>query len=172
MRSARLRRARRRDHASGELMLAAMVDMMINILIFLLTLYGTTPIELPKGESLALASSAAREPVKLAVTVAVTTASVYVDNVSVLPLDRASGVPRLPPAAVVDGRIAPLADALLALIDEARAPGPDGQPVEPELLLQVDKAVPWSVLGAVMHTAEAVGYPRARFVVRSSDEAR
>jgi biopolymer transport protein ExbD len=148
------RRGKRRDFPPGELMLAAMVDMMINILIFLLTLYGTDPIDVQPSADLVVPSSHSKDPVEPGVSMVVTRRAVLVDGVEVAAL----------------GAEKPSAAALSRLQDELvkrLVPEADGAP--PELSVQCDHRVPWDVLGPVLGVAQDAGYGRFRFVVRQED---
>lgn len=164
-------------------MLAAMVDMMINILLFLLTLYGATSLTTLPGDPIQLASSSAREPIRPRITLAITPTAVFVGTTSVVALDVAEGLPHLPATALTDGVVPTVASALQALAkttppSPAAPPGPlsvgAGPPQittpdeAPELLVECDKRVPWSVLGPLLHTAERAGFGVTRFVVRQT----
>lgn len=187
MKSARARRSRRHEFPEGELMLAAMVDMMINILLFLLTLYGATSLQALPGDPVQLASSSSREALTPRITLAVTPTAVFVGGTSVIALDQADGQPHLPNAAVTDGVVPTVTSALQALAKttpppapSAAVPPPSGLSVGPlgltpdapaplpELLVECDKRVPWSVLGPLLHTAERAGFGVTRFVVRQT----
>lgn len=168
MKTGRARRSRRQEFPEGELMLAAMVDMMINILLFLLTLYGATSIATPPGDPIQFAPSASREPVRPQITLAVTPSAVFVGTTSVVALDVGGTTPRLPAGAVTDGLVPTVASALQALARTTPPlPGAEPRPA-PELLVECDKRVPWSVLGPLLHTAERAGFGVTRFVVRQT----
>ena len=166
-------------------MLAAMVDTMINILLFLLTLYGATSLQALPGEPVQLASSSSREALTPRITLAVTPTAVFVGGTSVIALDQADGKPHLPTTAVTDGVVPTVTSALQALAKTTppppaatprpAAPGlilggpePTEAPPAPELLVECDKRVPWSVLGPLLHTAERAGFGVTRFVVRQT----
>lgn len=186
MKSARAKRSRRHEFPEGELMLAAMVDMMINILLFLLTLYGATSLQPLPGDPVQLASSTAREALTPRITLAVTSTAVFVGGTSVIALDVADGKPHLPTTAVSDGVVPTVTSALQALakttppaprpatpppsglIVGTNGPAADEAAPAPELLVECDKRVPWSVLGPLLHTAERAGFGVTRFVVRQT----
>jgi hypothetical protein len=76
---------------------------------------------------------------------------------------------KCPESVVVDDRLAPLYDALVAAADEAkRQYEPRGEDWGGTLLLAADVETPATTAIAVMHTAAAAGYPRFAFVVDSS----
>jgi hypothetical protein len=167
----RLRRSRR-TFPSGELMLAAMVDMMLNILIFLLTLYGTSPVRIPAGELLLFAPSTARDPVRVSAVLAITTRSISLDGRPILPLsidDSASG-PRIPAGELENGRLPELDAALTDLLVTTRAAAGSGpsEKVQTELIIECDRRIPWAILGPVVRTAGWSGFPNYRFVVRAA----
>lgn len=186
MKSARARRSRRHEFPEGELMLAAMVDMMINILLFLLTLYGATSLQALPGDPVQLASSSSREALTPRITLAVTPTAVFVGGTSVIALDQANGQPHLPATALTDGVVPTVTSALQALAKTTPPPAaappttppggltvtqgamPDAPAPPPELLVECDKRVPWSVLGPLLHTAERAGFGVTRFVVRQT----
>ena len=162
-------RRRRREFPPGELMLAAMVDMMINILIFLLTLYGTDPIDVRGSADLQLASSLSHDPVKYAVAVVVSQKAVEVDGVPVLALHEDGGALRLPEgSSALDGFARELAgrrDAAVRAASERRQ-----EPTIPDMSIQCDRRVPWEVLGPLLTVAGDVGFGQFRFVVHGEEQ--
>lgn len=151
-------RRRRHEEISTELNLAAMVDMMVNILLFLLTFYGTAPTDETPME---LAESVAKQPVSVRVALAITVDAIRVDGVDVVRLGTEDGKVVAP-----DG--GPAFDQLKTRLELAwmEALGPADAP-PPILAIQVDKRIPWSVLKPVMATATAAGWQDVRFVVTS-----
>lgn len=143
---------RRREMPPGELMLAAMVDMMMNLLIFLITLYGTDPIDLRPSNELVLPRAATGVPIEGAVVVEVTAKSIAVEGRPVVTLT--DGM-------VPAGGYAALAAALTA--ERGKVTDVDA---EPELSIQCDRRVPWSVLGPIVTVAGRSGFPEFRFIVR------
>jgi biopolymer transport protein ExbD len=154
----RRRRLRRLESAPGELMLAAMVDMMINLLIFLLHLYGTTPVEVKPTADLQFPQARVADPMQAGRVVRVTHSGVEIDGQPTVRYETVDGRLGFPAASLRDGQLGVLADFL---VQQA------GKPEEssPEILVQCDKRVPWSVLGVVVRTAGESGYPKMRFVV-------
>lgn len=147
------RRARReREAPTGELQLAAMVDMMINLLLFLLNLYGTSTGAVQPGKELVFAPSTEVAPVRFAPTVVVSRADVRVGDEVVgswSAEDRAPG----------EAELSALKSAMLLL---PRAAGPG------ELLVQADRRVSWSALSPVLSTAQELGFTDIRFAVSST----
>lgn len=154
----RVFRKRRLEAISTELNLAAMVDMMVNILLFLLTFYGTATTDAVPME---LAESVAKEPVSTRVQVAVTVEAVRVEGQPVVALRSEDG------ALVAPEAMGPEFDDLRRRLETARVAAltPDGMP--PVLAVQVDRRVPWAVLKPVMAAATAAGWTDVRFVVNS-----
>jgi hypothetical protein len=161
--SRRRRRPHRPSDHPGELALAAMVDMMINILMFLLTLYGTDPIAVQPTADLDVPTSTTRRPVQYAPDLRVTTREIILDGEIILALGPG---PSLPPRALEDGVLpalrARLAEAAVAARSTAET---DAEPLRIDV--QCDRRMPWEVLGPVLHTAGVAGFPAYRFIVRS-----
>lgn len=151
--AARRRARRRQELPTGELQLAAMVDMMINLLLFLLNLYGNSNGVQP-SDDLSFARSTEDRPVHPAPSVVVSQAGVRVGD-EVVGTWSAEG--RAPDAS----EVAALRATLMGL-----AQGDD----EPELLLQVDRRVPWTSVGPVLGVAGEAGFGNVRFVVASTED--
>ncbi len=151
--SARRRARRHREAPTGELQLAAMVDMMINLLLFLLNLYGNSS-GIQPGKDLSFARSTEDRPVHQAPAVIVSQTRVVVGGDTV---GTWSAEGRAPDRAEIDT----LQSALRALPHDAE---------RSELLLQVDRRVPWTSLGPVLTAAGAEGFANVRFVVSSTDD--
>lgn len=160
-------RAKRREMPVVELSLAAMVDMMINILIFLLHLYGRGAMVEPQSDDMELADSTTEEPLQLTVGVVVTRRAVEVGGQVIVDLEEL----QLPKGAVADGALPALTDALVAELSRERAKAKPGEPTEAQLLVQTDKRVPWSVLGPVLRSGAAAGAASYRFVVAVNPES-
>lgn len=159
-------RAKRREMPTTELSLAAMVDMMINILIFLLFLYGRGSLEASPSEDLQLAKSTAKDTVRASVAIVLTRRSIDIGGQTALDLVDDAGVPRLPEGAVTEGHLPEIA----RLLEEKRVkaeqqPLPEGKVYVPELLVETDRRVPWSVLGPVLRSGAKAGFEQYRFVV-------
>jgi hypothetical protein len=161
-RSPRLAR-RHRAEARGELPLAAMVDMMTNILLFLLNLYGATPVALESSKELQVARARSEDPVRYAVSVAVGRDRVRIGDTAVLmPAD---GAPWTEDARRQVGDA--LASAQQRRVDAAAQRG-DPPPVD--VLLQVDKRLAWSQVAPLVGLAAEAGLTEVRFVVAMTPE--
>ncbi|HMV67920.1 MAG TPA: biopolymer transporter ExbD [Myxococcota bacterium] len=150
---------------TGELMLAAMVDMMMNLLIFLITLYGTDPIEIEPSPELVLPRSSAERPIQAAPVVRVTTRQVALGSTVIAALIDGPDGPALPAGAVERGSLPDLARELETLATATPLPD-DGQ--TRRIDIQCDKRISWDILGPVIETAGRAGFGDYRFIVRSS----
>lgn len=164
----RRRRVKRREMPTGELMLAAMVDMMMNLLIFLITLYGTDPIEIEPSPELILPRSTAERPIQAAPVLRVTTRQVALGSTVIASLTEGADGPALPVGALEGGRLPDLERELKAL---AEAAGPLAEASQTRAIdIQCDKRVSWDVLGPLVETAGRAGFGDFRFIVRTSTE--
>lgn len=153
-------RAKRRELPTVELSLAAMVDMMINLLIFLLHLYGGGPVA-PTSDDLQLAKSVATEPVHVRVPVVVSRTSIVVGDQRVVELLSDGERTYVPIEAVENGAIGSLTEAIREAVANSE---PD---TSAELLIQTDRRTTWAVLGPVLRSAANAGVDQYRFVVSS-----
>lgn len=159
--AARRRARRRKEEPTGELALAAMVDMMINILLFLLQLYGNSTVMVQSSPELSLPRSSSADPIRYAVNVVVSRVKVTVgpDTVSEFPKENR------PPN---EAELAAIGTALTAA-REAQAARPPATPgAEPEparVILQVDRRLPWEQLSPVIDAVGSAGFEDVRFVV-------
>jgi hypothetical protein len=145
-----------------------MVDMMINILMFLLTLYGTDPVTVQPSADLQVPASTTRRPVQYAPDLRVSAKEITLDGEVLLRLDPG---PALPAQALDDGVLPNLRARLIEAATAARG-GAEAQPGDEPLRIDVqcDRRMPWEVLGPVLHTAGVAGFPAYRFIVRSVPE--
>ena len=150
-----MRRPRRRLESGGEaLMLAAMVDMFINLLLFLLHMYGTDP-SAGSADSLQLAASTATRPVEGAVLVVVRMDAVAVNGRPVAALH-------------ADDRDALLLDVLKSKGKAARLAAEEkGEPYSGDIVLEIDRRIPWPDLREILRVAGKAGFWNLRFVVSS-----
>jgi biopolymer transport protein ExbD len=166
MASSRMKRARaRRAVPHTELMLAAMVDIMVNLLIFLLHLYGTAPIE-TDADGLEVPDATARDPIELAPVVVVSRAVIEVDGKPLVTFAELDGELSYPEGVLDKGQIPGLYDWLAARKAALVEQSEDGH-VPDAIVLECDRRLPWTVLEPVLATAGAAGFPRFRFVVNT-----
>ncbi len=134
-----------------------MVDMMINILLFLLQLYGNSAITIQPNPDLELARSAAREQVRWAVSVVVSRNAVRIADNDVGAFPAQNRAPN-------EQEYQRLVDVLRVQRSAAQARARDG--VAPkEVVVQADKRLSWDVLGPVMRASSDAGFENVRFVV-------
>jgi biopolymer transport protein ExbD len=151
------RRGARRVDPQGDLLLAAMVDMMVNVLLFLLTLYGAADaagdLQLPEGTS--------KTETAAEVELTITQQTVAVDGTSILGIQSGPGWATLSEDALTKG--------LDALETKLRARHDDFSEA-PRLAVQIDRRVPWSVVEPLIRTAGDAGFTDLHFVVTSVAE--
>jgi biopolymer transport protein ExbD len=137
----------------SELLLAAMVDMMVNVLLFLLTLYGTSPGS--EAGELELPGARSEAPLVATVHLTVTPQVVAVDGKTALALRASPEGPRLPERVELD--------TLLNLLATRRGAGES----PPPLAVEVDRRVPWTTLEPLLDVAGQAGFSDLRFVTTS-----
>lgn len=154
----RRKRRNRRIEGDSELMLAAMVDMMINVLIFLLAMYGTGGARPPDG--LDLSPSVAKDYERSAVVIVVAKTGIFIDGTQVV---RADGFTAVDEAV----KNAPLKDLLAKRYQDA-IDGKDPQDAESEPTLEIQAArdAPWNSLRLVLDAAGKAGFVKLRFTAR------
>ena len=152
------RKGGRRIEPQSDLMLAAMVDMMVNVLLFLLTLYGSAnlagDLQLPEGTS--------KLETTTQVALTITQQSVDVDGSPILGVQTSGGWASLSEDGLTRGL-----DALEAALRERHDASADDPP---RLAVQIDRRVPWSVVEPLLRTAGDAGFVDLRFVVTSVAE--
>lgn len=158
-----MRRGQRRHvEVAGDLTLAAMVDVFVNLLIFLLHLYGTGS---ATASELELAKSSAVDPVLPGVTVTVSREAVLVGGTRVGTLAEVEA-----DAGVLTETLRQAAGRLMAEVDPSALP-PGGPPVL-MLSLEVDRRVPWTALRPVLKSAGTAGFADLKFAVASASEEK
>jgi biopolymer transport protein ExbD len=143
-------------------MLAAMVDMMINILLFLLQLYGNSAITVQMSPDLVLPRSPSSDPLRYAASMIVSRKEVQVGDTVVATFPAEDRAP-------TDDELkrigAALEDALTA--EQARMQTAGSQDAT-EVVVQADRQLPWDQLGPLIATASDVGFANVRFVVATT----
>jgi biopolymer transport protein ExbD len=141
------------ESGSETLTLAAMVDMMVNILMFLLHLYGSDP-NLSQREDIELPRSTARAPLEDPVKVVVSS-------------DGASIGGDLLGSFGLEGELTELREALA----QEAAAEPEGEEERRSLVVEVDRSVPWPDLRRVLRAVSSAGFEDVRFVVATGSSA-
>jgi biopolymer transport protein ExbD len=166
----RRHRKPRRQSTSATLTITSLMDTMTIILVFLLMNFGSDEVQVEGSEDLNLPTSTAEVPGRFTVNVVVSRRSIAVDGERVVEIERATD-----PATGAETFTIPettrLAEALRRKAGTARPQtAPDGveSPEVREILLQVDRRMPFSVVREVMATAGEAGFGSFRFVVIST----
>ncbi len=152
-----------------------MMDMMTIILVFLLKSYQTDDVSVAASDDLQIPLSSAERAPKLAVNVVVSRKDIVVDGEWVLDLEQAVNEETGSEEVLVPGEekrgqlVSKLYDVLLEKAETAKdlgsRAGADEFDFKGEVLLQVDKRMPFSVVREVMFTAGQAQFGNFRFVV-------
>ena len=169
-----MRTARRRTVEAG-LTITSLMDAMTIILCFLLKSYEADDVTVAASDELHLPASTALTRVRRAVQVVITRSGIVVDGewvADVLDGGGESATVRIDPVLLDGELIRPLDERLRGLRDDAAAIEAlvgDGQAdFEGEVLLQVDRDLPFRVVRKAMYTAGQAGFGKVRFVVIAS----
>jgi len=172
------KRRARRQATEASLTITSLMDTMTIILVFLLLNFRADVVEVDHSDDLKIPLSTAEQIPGLAVNLVVSRRSIAVDGEWVVDLDRAvdpssGGETFAIPNAARDGRSIPrLRDVLERKSDTARrlsrATAADEPDLGGEILLQVDRRIPFSVVRDVLYTAGQADFGRFRFVVIST----
>lgn len=157
-------RKRRRKYTSpgediGGLNLTAMMDMMTILLVFLVKSYTTDAERFTLSPKLHPPDSSAAEDVKPAVTVTVSTETIFVDDKLAVELGALPDLGK-------DALIPSLEEALTSRIDELEAlEKQTGVPYDGSLLVIAHQTTPYSLLTAVLYTAGQAHFTDYRLLV-------
>ncbi len=172
------KRRARRQTTEASLTITSLMDTMTIILVFLLLNFRADVVEVEHSDDLKIPLSTADQIPGLAVNLVVSRRSIEVDGEWVVDLERGvdpnTGAETFAiPSAERDGRsIRRLLDVLERKSDTARRLGQATAAAEPDLggqiLLQVDRRIPFSVVRDVLYTAGKAEFGRFRFVVIST----
>ena len=168
MRKRRVRKPRRQS-ASATLTITSLMDTMTIILVFLLMNFGANDVQVEGSDDLHLPTSTADVPGRFTVNVVVTRRSIAVDGERVAELVRETDATGAETYAAPD--LERLSAVLAQKVEGARKaelPEGEGESEIREVLLQVDRRMPFSVIREVMATAGAAGFGSFRFVVIST----
>ena len=174
-----LRRMRRRVDRT-ELNVTSMMDLFTIILTFLLVSQASTDPTVAANDGLELPLSVADEALEVAVNVVVTQEQILVDGVRVAGLQARPDelkpgytVLDVPSDAREGATIAPLLDALQEKARLARSlaeqTGDPEHAFKGRVLLQCDRALPYSLVRDVMITASRAEFSEFKFVVSKRD---
>lgn len=165
---------KRRAAVHEELSITSMMDMMTIILVFLLKSFSTDDISV-QGAELELPVSTSAVAPKLAVNVVIAQNQILVDGEAILQIveevDPTTGRPtfKIPDAAKRGAKVIDLFEKLEAKAEAAKRigerAGSEDFDFKGQVLLQVDKQLPFSVIREVMYTAGQAQFGEFRFVV-------
>ncbi len=169
----------RRDLPEATLTITSMMDMMTIILVFLLKSYSTTDISVKPDGNLTLPASSSTEAPTMAVQVLVAKNRILVDEneIMLLDYDQATGVIRIPENELdpdnklfINGEHSlakELENARITLTEQNKSTKTE---FEGEVLLQIDRDVPFDVIHRVMFTAGQEQFGEFQFVVIKTGE--
>ncbi len=165
----------RRQQEDAGLTITSMMDMMTIILVFLLKSYQTDDVSVAASDDLQIPVSSAELPAKLAVNVVVSRKDLVVDGQFVLAIERSISeetgeeVLSIPDDEKRGQEITKLIDVLQEKAETAKEIGKRSENEDlgfkGEILLQVDKRIPFSVVREIMYTAGQAQFGNFRFVV-------
>jgi len=168
------KKSRRQNNDAG-LTITSMMDMMTIILVFLLKSYQTDDVSVAASDDLQIPVSSAELSPKLAVNVVVSRKDLVVDGDYVLAIERSISeetgeeVLSIPDDEKRGQEITKLIDILQEKAEIAKEIGSRAESEElgfkGEILLQVDKRIPFSVVREIMYTAGQAQFGNFRFVV-------
>jgi biopolymer transport protein TolR len=140
--------------------LVALIDILTNILFFLLVSYASQELQLQQAQKVKLPSSYSQQSMKMATVVSLSEGELRVEQIAV--------------AKIVDGKynvtlegdkIVPLYNKLNTLRAMRRSATKGPSENDDVVLLLCDRHVPFSLLSKVLRTAAMAGYPNFRFAV-------
>jgi biopolymer transport protein ExbD len=161
---------KQRRNGAASLNITSLMDVMTIILVFLLKSYSTEDISVAASEFLTLPVSSAQTAPKVAVNVVVSQRDILVDGQMILTIEpSADGSWQIPEAEKRGALISKLFDKLNEKAEVAKSIGDRSQNEElafkGQVLLQVDKKLPFSVIRDVMYTAGQAQFGEFRFIV-------
>jgi biopolymer transport protein TolR len=140
--------------------LVALIDILTNILFFLLVSYASQELQLQQAQKVKLPSSYTSQQMKMATVVSVSEGELKVEQVSVAKISKGKfNVP------TEGDKIVPLYNKLNTLRAMRRSATRGPSENDDVVLLLCDKQVPFHLLGKVLRTAAMAGYPNFRFAV-------
>jgi len=141
--------------------LTALMDILSNLLFFLLASYSTQDAEIKQKHPIELPASSSELQLVQNLTVTVTTTQILVAGLPVADID--GGVVK--GTAGEGGKIVALYDKLASAKANRKAAGEDGQPGSDTVLLLADKIIDSTLITDVLKTSAMAGFPNVRFGV-------
>lgn len=171
---------KKRKQEDADLNINSMMDMMTIILVFLLKSYSTSDVSIAPSDDLQLPTSSAQKAPEMAVNLVVSKNQILVDGVPVLnltlqPDEDNPGVemPAVPDDEKRGQSITKLYDRLVEKAQTAKEMASRSQnddfDFKGQILLQVDRAMPFGVLREVMYTAGQAQFGEFKFVVYKAE---
>lgn len=141
--------------------LTALMDILSNLLFFLLASYSTQDAEIKQKQIIELPASSSELALVQNLTVTVTTSQILVSGLPVADIDNGEvkGSP------VENGKIVGLYDKLAAAKANRKAAGQDGMPGADMVLLLADKSLDSTLITDILKTTAMAGFPNVRFGV-------
>ena len=166
----------RRELEEAALTITSMMDMMTIILVFLLKSYSTTDITVKPDANLMLPASSSVATPSMAVQVLIAKNRILVDGdeVMLLDYDQTTGTIQIPDSALDPSELSyvlPLGTILDTVRDELEGQHQNTQTeFGGEILLQIDRDVPFDVVQRVLYTAGMEQFGEFQFVVIKTSE--
>jgi len=140
--------------------LVPLIDILTNILFFLLVSYASQELQLQQAQNVKLPSSYAQQAIKMATVVSLSEGELRVEQVMVAKVQGTKfNVP------MEGDKIVPLYNKLNTLRAMRRSASRGPSENDDVVLLLCDKHVPFSLLSKVLRTAAMAGFPNFRFAV-------
>ncbi len=140
--------------------LVALIDILTNILFFLLVGFVQQEIEYDAGAKIKLPTSSTQSQLELSVAVTITPDDIQVEKVAIAKVEGGKV------AAPMEGdKIVPLYDKLNALRAAKQSQTAGLGKNDDVIFLLADREAPFTLLAPVMKTAAMAGYPNFRFAV-------
>ena len=176
--------AKKRRGLSGddELNITSMMDMMTIILVFLLKSFSSSEVNVTPSDNLRLPNSSSKEDPGVAVSVVIAKNQVLIENKFVVPVEsiddpKSPGKKtyRIPPDEKTGNTIQKLYSAFETQAESAKsiakiAKTRDDMGFKGEVLLQIDKDIPFSLVRDIMFNAGQAQFAEFQFIVIKSGE--
>jgi biopolymer transport protein ExbD len=140
--------------------LVALIDILTNILFFLLVSYASQELQLQQAQKVKLPSSFVSQQLKMATMVSLSDEELKVEQVMLAKVQRGKIE-----APMEGDKIVPLYNKLNTLRAMRRSATRGPSENDDVVLLLCDKQVPFTMLSKVLRTAAMAGYPNFRFAV-------
>lgn len=140
--------------------LVALIDILTNILFFLLVSYASQELQLQGAQKIKLPSSFVSQQLKMATTVALSEKELRVEQIAIAKVKNGKI-----DAKTEGDKIVPLYNKLNTLRAMRRSASRGPSENDDVILLLADKGVQFATLSKVLRTSAMAGYPHFRFAV-------